>query len=59
MGKSTDSYRATATNRFSYLDHGTHFEKPRLMGAVEVQLSVEGKGIFCHRLAKKVKRASN
>ena len=44
---------------FSYLDHGTHFEKPGLLGADGVHLSEKGKSIFSHRLAKLEKRASN
>ena len=44
---------------FSYLDHGTRFEKPGLLGADGVHLSEKGKSIFGHRLAKLVKRALN
>ena len=44
---------------FGYLDHGTRFEKPGLLGADGVHLSEKGKSIFGHRLAKLVKRALN
>ena len=44
---------------FSYLDHGTCFEKPGLLRADGVHLSENGKSIFGHRLAKLVKRALN
>ena len=44
---------------FGYLDHGTQFEKPSLLGADGVHLSEKGKSIFGHRLAKLVKRALN
>ena len=44
---------------FSYLDHGTRFEKSALLGADGVHLSAKGKSIFGHRLAKLVKRALN
>ena len=39
-----------------YLDHGTRFEKPGLLGADGVQSVREGEG---HRLAKLVKRTLN
>ena len=44
---------------FSYLDHGTCFEKPGLLRADRVHLSEKGKSIFSCRLAKLVKRALN
>ncbi|KAK4826209.1 hypothetical protein QYF61_006153 [Mycteria americana] len=37
---------------FSYLDHGTCFEKPALLGADGVHLSEKGKSIISCRLAK-------
>ena len=42
---------------FSYLDHGTRFQKPGLLGADGVHLSEKGKTLCAHRLAKLVKRA--
>lgn len=44
---------------FSYLDHGTLFEKPELLGADGIHLLEKGKSIFTHRLARLVKRALN
>ncbi|PKU41657.1 hypothetical protein llap_8032 [Limosa lapponica baueri] len=42
---------------FGYLDHGTHFEKPGVLGADEVHLSEKEKSIFVDRLPKLVKRS--
>lgn len=47
------------SQRFSYLDHGTLFEIPDLLGADGAQLPEKGKGIFAHRPASLVKRALN
>ena len=42
-----------------YLDYGTHFEKPGLLGADGVHLSEQGRSIFSYWLAQLVKRALN
>lgn len=47
------------TKRLGQLDHLTHFEKSGPLGADGVHLSGRENSIFCNRLAKLVKRASN